>query len=327
MSQGASRLHFGAQRGMAFDTPSYDSADQELGTQDLIDLGIPRTSSRKEEDGEKSRRLQKEIRDRELELEELNAARDVGGKPKEQTSQGFTTEQVRDIIQLMQSFQISGSFATNQGAHEQRLSEIAPRFDLNDPRASWEAFSVFFDVNRVSNEEVQFNILNSRLPRETMHNFGKENPGCGGHLNKLKDFLMAYSKESSPCMNYCNSYGKYGQGALLRNVFHEAKLMADLPRDERIKLNAFYLSSGSNKNIIQNNLHVPLENFVFKIKQKWNMESRSVPSQVRYPVPHTPPRFNRNSQQSTPTRPNPDSKQSTPRSSYREYKTSKILFE
>ena len=91
MSQGASRLHFGAQRGMAFDTPSYDSAYQELGTQDLIDLGIPRTSSRREEDGEKRRRLQKEIRDRELEFEELNAARDVGEKPKEQTSQGFTT--------------------------------------------------------------------------------------------------------------------------------------------------------------------------------------------------------------------------------------------
>ena len=72
MSQRASRLHFGGQRCMTFDTPSYDSADQEL-TQDLIDLGIPRTSSLREEGGEKRRRLQKEIRDRKLELEEVNA--------------------------------------------------------------------------------------------------------------------------------------------------------------------------------------------------------------------------------------------------------------
>ena len=110
-----------------------------------------------------------------------------------------------------------------------------------------------------------------------MQQFGKENPGCGGDLEKLKHFLMAYAKEFSPCMNHHKSFGKYNQGELMRDIFHEAKLMADLERDERIKLNACFLSSGSNKKLIESYLHLPLDTFVNKVRQKWNCESSPRP--------------------------------------------------
>ena len=46
--------------------------------------------------------------------------------------------------------------------------------------------------------------------------------------------------------------------------------MADLDRDERIKLNTFLLSSGANKKILEPHMHLPADQFFSKIGQKWN---------------------------------------------------------
>ena len=92
-------------------------------------------------------------------------------------------------------------------------------------------------------------------------------------------------------MNHYKSLDKYGQNSLLRDVFHEAKLMADLDRDERIKLNAFFLTSGHNKKIIENHLHLPVENLVSKVRQKWNTEIKSnLSSPARYSKSNSSPR-------------------------------------
>ena len=287
---------------------------------------------------ERRRCLIETIKEKELELQELNATygEQFQVRPRHSSS-GFSAEQLHEIAQLLQTFQKSGCPATER-AHEQRLIDIAPRFNLNEPSISWEAFEIFFDVNRVISDQLKFNILNGRLKSETMQQFGKENPGCGGDLKKLKQFLMAYAKEFSPCMNHHKSLEKYSQGALLRDIFHEAKLMADLEREERIKLNAFFLSSGSNKKVIENHLHLSLDKFVYKVRQKWNSEPRptALPrspfSKFRSYTPPSPYREHQNAPRTTPPHTEPVSPSPTlnakpfasPARTYREFKNKSL---
>ena len=292
-SEQESRLYFGAQRGARSSTQSFSKLSTDHGNQELIDLGIPLESSRRDESyEERKRQINMEIRQRELELEELNVLHGERSILRPHTSSSaLTTEQLQEVVQLIQAFQPTGGCVATDRAREQRLIDTAPRFNLSDPKASLDAFDIFFDVNRVSNDQLKFSVLNGRLTIETMQQFGRENPNSGGDLIKLKKFLMAYTREFSPCMNHYKSLDKYGQNSLLRDVFHEAKLMADLDRDERIKLNAFFLTSGHNKKIIENHLHLPVENLVSKVRQKWNTEIKSnLSSPARYSKSNSSPR-------------------------------------
>ena len=149
-------LHFGAQRG-ARDSPEYSGQDTNF--------------------EERKRCLLETIKEKELELQELNATygEQFDGRPRPSSSD-FSSEQLHEIIQLFRTLQQFCCPETER-AHEQQLIDIAPRFDLNEPNASWEAFKIFFDVNRVVSDKLKFNILNGRLKSETMQQFGKENPG------------------------------------------------------------------------------------------------------------------------------------------------------
>ena len=89
-------------------------------------------------------------------------------------------------------------------------------------------------------------------------------------------------------MHNLGSIAKYGEGSLLRNVVHEAKMMADLDRDERIKLNTFLLSSGANQKILEPHMHLPADQFFSKIGQKWN-ESTFVRNRTSGVTPPTRP--------------------------------------
>jgi hypothetical protein len=269
-------LHFGAQR-VGLDNSHESSFDQrsdglDAAARELSDLGIPWQSTPEQ----KRKSLESEIRSKMRELEEFDSLHvactskaSTKAPPKAEAS-GFSAQQVTELFQIFQTLQTSSSCVAADRLYEQGLIERAPRFDLKDVYTSWKAFEVYFDVNKITKDEVKFNILNGKLPWETMQQFGKEYPNSGGNFNKLESFLKAYSRQFSPCMHHLGSIAKYGDGSLLRNVLHEAKTMADLDRGERIKLNAYFLSNGPNRKILESYMHLPIENFYTKVSQKWN---------------------------------------------------------
>ena len=306
-----STLHFGAQRGGSDNSPQIKDSLNSSPQPENQGRKLLLENSRAESYNERRRGIEKIIREKELELQDLNHSYGKRNEPilspqrevnyssryESNAPQGkissFSTEQLSDIVKLIQIVQQTNGCAASERAHEQRLIEIAPRFNLRDVKASWEAFDGFFDINRVNSNQLKFDILNGRLPWETMQQFGKEYPNSGGDYKKLKMFLLAHTKAFSPCMNHCRSVGKYGPGTLLRDVFHESKVMADLERDERIKLNAFLLSSGDNKRIVEEFMHLPLDKFFSKVSQKWHEES--VPKVVhhqQYPSRDYVPKWN-----------------------------------
>ena len=306
-----STLHFGAQRGGPDNSPRIRDSLNSSPQPDNQGRTLLLENARAENYNERRRGIEKIIREKELELQDLDNSygnrnepilspqREVNyssryeSKVPQSKISSFSTEQLSDIVKLIQMVQQTSGCSASERAHEQRLIEIAPRFNLRDVKASWEAFEVFFDINRVNSNQLKFDILNGRLPWETMQQFGKEYPNSGGDYKKLEMFLLAHTKEFSPCMHHCRSVGKYGPGTLLRDVFHESKIMADLERDERIKLNACLLSSGDNKRIVEEFMHLPLDKFFSKVSQKWHEES--VPKVVhhqQYPSRNYVPKWN-----------------------------------
>ena len=272
-------LHFGAQRG-GHDYPQSNTDVKFSGILGSgsrgISFGSPSKINSAVETSEQRRiKLENEIREKTIELDSLNDCSpwqlpSSSNAPTRMEGKGFSMQQITEIVQLFQALQASSGCSATERVSEQRLVDIAPRFDLKDPIASWKAFEVFFDINRVVKDETKFTILNGKLPWETMRQFGKENPNSGGDLKKLEVFLKAYSKQSAPSMYHREAIGKYGYGSLLRDVLHEAKSMADLDRNERIKLNAYFLSTGNNRKLIESNMHLPVETFFSKVSQKWN---------------------------------------------------------
>ena len=300
----ASLLHFGAERA-GQDNPRISSTVKK----EFTEFGLAVGGSSEVDEMEKRKIvLEKEIRLKTIELEQLRAdslpstsySREppkIDGKgffarplidldiphnsrePPKVEEKGFSVQQLAELVQIFKTLQSGSSCPVSESVHENRIIDLAPRFDLKDPNASWKAFEVFFDINRVVKEDIKFNILNNRIPWETMRQFGKENPHSGGNLNKLEMFLKAYGKQCAPSMYHRNSVGKYGSGSLLREVLHEAKSMADLDRGERIKLNAYLLSTGPNQNIIKSYMHLPVEQFFAKVSQKWNDSDASKPKE------------------------------------------------
>ena len=281
----AAFLHFGAESGRLEPTTVTDSnkfnGNLGVGYREA-NLSFNESEASVESPEQMRIKLEEEIRMKTLELESLNAfsptvQRRGSREPMRIEEKGFSTQQITELFQLFQAMQGSSGCPASERVCEQRLIDIAPKFDLKDANASWRAFEVFFDVNRVIKNENKFNILNGKLPWETMRQFGKENPNSGGNLKKLETFLKAYSKQSSPSMYHRDAIGKYGHGSLLRNVLHEAKSMADLDRNERIKLNAYLLSTGSNQKLIETHMHLPVDTFFAKISQKWNESTPPLP--------------------------------------------------
>ena len=275
----AALLHFGAERG-THETPRLSSTSAE---KEITDLGLSFQNNSAADSLEEENRLNR------MNANNLGAHSSHATPPNlRELEKGFSFSQLTELVKLIQTVQVGSGCPAAEKANENKLIDLAPRFDLKDANASWSAFEVFFDVNRVFSDELKFSILNSKLPWETMQKFGKENPNSGGDLNKLEFFLKAYAKQSTPSMYHRDSFGKYGPGSLLRDVLHEAKTMADLGRDERIKLNAYLLSTGSNKKIVESYMHMPVETFFAKVSQKWNQEaSAKSPGDL---MGHYPPR-------------------------------------
>ena len=100
-SEQESRLYFGAQRGARSGTQSFSKLSTDPGIQELIDLGIPLESSRREESyEERKRQIDMEIRQKELELAELNALHGERSLLRPQTSSpGLTSEQLQEVVQ------------------------------------------------------------------------------------------------------------------------------------------------------------------------------------------------------------------------------------
>ena len=305
----ADLLHFGAER-EAHETPRLSSLSAE---KEITDLGLSFQSNSATDSLEAENRLNR------MNSNNLGAHSSHTTPPNlRELEKGFSVNQLTELVKLIQTVRVGSGCPAAEKANENKLIDLAPRFDLKDANASWSAFEVFFDVNRVFSDELKFSIINSKLPWETMQKFGKENPNSGGDLNKLELFLKAYAKQSTPSMYHRDSFGKYGPGSLLRDVLREAKTMADLGRDERIKLNAYLLSTGSNKKIIESYMHMPVETFFAKVSQKWNQKA-SVKSPGD-PMGHYPPRPQLPYREYYPTKQREEAiRHYSPQRPYREY--------
>ena len=288
----ASMLHFGAQRGAREGPVSSIKSEFDFDFENRISK-LEREIRAKTEELENLKSRNLAFSNSEF-LAEVNEGKYVEplidmNEPPMNEGKGFSTKQLAELVQIFKSLQGERSDPSSERINLNRLMEMAPRFDLKNPVASWNSFKVFFDLNQVVSSQTKFNILNYRIPWETMQQYGRENPNGGGDINQLEIFLKAYGKRTAPSMNYCSSVQKYGSGSILREVLHEAKSMADLDRGERIKLNSYLLTSGSNREIVQSYMHLPIEQFLSKLSQKWN-ESAPSSSTRELIVRRSPPR-------------------------------------
>ena len=315
----ASLLHFGAER-VGPDYPQLRKVSVK--PEPSFPQQLTRTSSTFLDVAQRKMELEEEIRIRRMELENLSGRgspsfsgnskvlpetegnifvdnnlidldKPCCSKAPAKAEKGFSAEQLTELVKIFKTLQPGSSCYAAEKAQESTLIDLAPRFDLKKADASWKAFEVFFDVNQVTKDELKFKILNSKLPWKTMEQYGRENPNSGRDLKKLELFLKAYAKKFTPSMYHRDSIGKYGSGSLLRDVIHEAKTIADLDRGERIKLHAYFLSTGFNQSVVKSYMHLPVEQFFSKVSQKWNDRMSSSKPNSEYMGRRSPPQPSR----------------------------------
>ena len=188
---------------------------------------------------------------------------------------GLSPSQLESITQLVNCIKNKPSEATNRSMAE-KMVNIAPRFDLRNVSQSLEEFRIFFDVNCITSEEVQFLILQGKLPWSTMVQFGEEFPNCGGNLHMLKKFLKANTPKITPSMKFCDSVGKFGEGTLFRDMYHSAVMASKLDKDELVKLFCYIFTNDSKHELVHEYMDLPFSHFVDKISKKWDKGHRSL---------------------------------------------------
>ena len=78
--------------------------------------------------------------------------------------------------------------AETENQQIQRLLQSAPYFKLGQVQNSLREFDIFFNLNGVHSDSLKFKILQGRIPWNTMHQFGVQNPDCGPNFKKLYTF-------------------------------------------------------------------------------------------------------------------------------------------